>query len=175
MWPLSSPQNKQNVFLGVHWTCLQKFGLPFPLSQQAVGMCYEKVAAKRLLVAVLIDHKTGPYFLHSAPGYGCFGHALDEIFGQSPWRLRCIFVTPPFFGRSRCWPLCTLATTSQENVEAYLQSTGLLTLAWAPWPWLQWLCHLELLVLEPIDEGTFGWMTEGIHPDPKCTETGLEQ
>ena len=69
----------------------------------------------------------------------------------------------------------SFVVTSQKNVEVSLQNVELLVLSWAPWPWLQWRCHLGPLAPRPEDEGTFRRMIEGICLDLGCTRTKLVQ
>jgi hypothetical protein len=101
------------------------------LSEQVVGMCYAKIVVESLHIDPT-DPVTGPSFPHPMMSYGCFGHVLDGIFLQSPWRLWCICGTLPFFGENHYQPLCTCpfsAVTFQGSEEASLQNIGQLVLA----------------------------------------------
>jgi hypothetical protein len=80
VWPLSSPQNKYNGFLGVHQIYHQSFGLPFLLSEQVDETCCANVAAESLPVAGPTNPEIGPSSPDPAPCYGYFVHALDEAF-----------------------------------------------------------------------------------------------
>jgi hypothetical protein len=100
VWPLSSPQNNQNGFLGGALNLPPWF--PILLLEQVDEMCYAKVGAKSLLVASLTDPESGPLFPHPTPSYGYFTHALDETFLRSPWQLRRIYEIPPSFSGNHC-------------------------------------------------------------------------